>query len=135
MKILVTSDLHQWIAEQLAKLVDKEEPRFVLIAGALLPKRRNSIFGPEWPQVRYLRADRDVNDGLCCSLATTTEGTTLEFQRQIGGSPCLRLAHLPKHPRLRRVPPLVDQLPRELLAFHQHADFNVPFLATAGEVG
>src|SRR5437867_1381871 len=40
MKILVTSDLHQWIPkwEQLVEVVGKEKPRFVLIAGDLLPK-------------------------------------------------------------------------------------------------
>lgn len=40
MKILVTCDLHQWIEKwaQLVKVVGKEKPRFVLIAGDLLPK-------------------------------------------------------------------------------------------------
>ena len=40
MKILVTSDLHQWIPKwkDLVKIVGKEKPRFALIAGDLLPK-------------------------------------------------------------------------------------------------
>ncbi len=40
MKILVTSDLHQWIPKwkDLVKIVGKEKPRFILIAGDLLPK-------------------------------------------------------------------------------------------------
>jgi len=40
MKFLVTGDLHQWIEkwEELVKVVGKEKPRFVLIAGDLLPK-------------------------------------------------------------------------------------------------
>lgn len=40
MKILVTCDLHQWIEKwaQLVTVVGKEKPRFVLIAGDLLPK-------------------------------------------------------------------------------------------------
>ena len=40
MTILVTCDLHQWIEKwaQLVKAVGKEKPRFVLIAGDLLPK-------------------------------------------------------------------------------------------------
>ena len=41
----------------------------------------------------------------------------------------------PKHPRLGRIPPLVNQLPCELLAFHQDPDLDVAFLATTGEVG
>ena len=40
MKILVTSDLHQWIPKwkDLVKVVSREKPRFILIAGDLLPK-------------------------------------------------------------------------------------------------
>jgi len=40
LKILVTSDLHQWIPKwkDLVKIVGKEKPRFILIAGDLLPK-------------------------------------------------------------------------------------------------
>ena len=40
MKILVTSDLHQWIPKwkDLVKIVSREKPRFILIAGDLLPK-------------------------------------------------------------------------------------------------
>src|SRR5205814_1885221 len=40
MKLIVTSDLHQRIEKwmDLAKLVENERPRFVLIAGDLLPK-------------------------------------------------------------------------------------------------
>jgi len=40
MKILVTCDLHQWIPKwkELVKVVAREKPRFVLIAGDLLPK-------------------------------------------------------------------------------------------------
>jgi len=40
MKLVVTSDLHQWIAKwnDLIAAVETERPRFVLIAGDLLPK-------------------------------------------------------------------------------------------------
>ena len=40
MKILVTSDLHQWIPKwkELVKVASHEKPRFILIAGDLLPK-------------------------------------------------------------------------------------------------
>lgn len=40
MKIIVTCDLHQWIPkwEELVRVVTREKPRFVLIAGDLLPK-------------------------------------------------------------------------------------------------
>ncbi len=40
MKLVITSDLHQWIAKwnDLVPTVETERPRFVLIAGDLLPK-------------------------------------------------------------------------------------------------
>lgn len=40
MKIIITSDLHQRIAkwDALVPVVESERPRFVLIAGDLLPK-------------------------------------------------------------------------------------------------
>ncbi|MCI0541084.1 MAG: metallophosphoesterase [Verrucomicrobiales bacterium] len=40
MKLLLTSDLHQWIEKwvDLVELIEREQPRFVLIAGDLLPK-------------------------------------------------------------------------------------------------
>jgi Icc-related predicted phosphoesterase len=40
MKILITSDLHQWIPKwkDLVKVAGREKPRFILIAGDLLPK-------------------------------------------------------------------------------------------------
>ena len=40
MKLIVTSDLHQWAAKwaDLVRLVLQEQPRFVLVAGDLLPK-------------------------------------------------------------------------------------------------
>jgi Icc-related predicted phosphoesterase len=40
MKLILTSDLHQWIAKwkDLVNLVRKAQPRFVLVAGDLLPK-------------------------------------------------------------------------------------------------
>jgi predicted phosphodiesterase len=42
MKIPLTSDLHQWIPKRkdLVKIGSKEKPRFILIAGDLLPKNR-----------------------------------------------------------------------------------------------
>src|SRR4030095_9444246 len=42
MKMIFTSDLHQMIGkwDDLVKLVELERPRFVLIAGDLLPKDR-----------------------------------------------------------------------------------------------
>jgi Icc-related predicted phosphoesterase len=41
MKLLLTSDLHQWIEKwvDLVELIERERPRFVLIAGDLLPKQ------------------------------------------------------------------------------------------------
>jgi hypothetical protein len=40
MKLILTSDLHQWIPKwtDLVGLVRRERPRFVLVAGDLLPK-------------------------------------------------------------------------------------------------
>ena len=43
MKILFTSDVHQWIPKwkDLVKVASREKPRFILIAGDLLPKTDN----------------------------------------------------------------------------------------------
>lgn len=40
MKLILTSDLHQWIAKwkDLVTVVRQQQPRFVLVAGDLLPK-------------------------------------------------------------------------------------------------
>jgi Icc-related predicted phosphoesterase len=50
MKILVTSDLHQWIPKwkDLVKIVGKEKPRFILIAGDLLPKAGGNVAQKEF---------------------------------------------------------------------------------------
>jgi len=58
MKILITNDLHQKISKwtDLVKVIFKDEPRFVLIAGDILPKAEYAAQKQFFPTLRgYLR--------------------------------------------------------------------------------
>jgi Icc-related predicted phosphoesterase len=54
MKIILTSDLHQMMGkwDDLAELVEREQPRFVLIAGDLLPKEGHEAQKQFFPKLR-----------------------------------------------------------------------------------